>query len=209
MNGYKGELQGFIMFYRSILSWEWWHDINVFRLFSYLLLAANFTENQFEGITVKRGQIVTSLPSLQKATDLTVQNVRTALKKLKSTGEITDKVTNKYRLITIVNYDNYQGNGVNDNSQTNRQLTGNQQTTNRQLTPTKEYKNDKNIRSSCIEPTFAEIEAYAKKKKSVLSAKEFYDQYKGRWDKVKDWKACFNGWDKNKRKQPTDYDNDF
>ena len=73
-----------------------------------------------------------------------MQEVRTALKHLKSTGEITDKGYNKYRIITVNNWDLYQG----DNRQTNRQLTDKQQTTNRQLTADKEYKELKEKKKS-------------------------------------------------------------
>lgn len=148
-------MEGYIKFYRSILNWEWWHDINVFRLWSYLLLSANHQDSRWKGIDVLRGQHITSLPTLEKKTGLSTQQIRTALSKLKSTGEITETVTNKYRLITLVNYDNYQGkddeSNSQDNTQSNRQSTDNQQTSNRQSTANKNdknIKNDKNARSN-------------------------------------------------------------
>ena len=90
---------------------------------------------KFMGETIPRGSFVTSLDSLAKELGLSVQEIRTALKHLISTGELTSKSTNKYRIITVVNYEMYQQ----VNKQPNSPLTGNQQATNKQLTTIEEY----------------------------------------------------------------------
>ena len=87
------------------------------------------------GETIPRGSFVTSLDSLAKELGLSVQEIRTALKHLISTGELTSKSTNKYSIITVVNYEMYQQ----VNKQPNSPLTGNQQATNKQLTTIEEY----------------------------------------------------------------------
>lgn len=87
------------------------------------------------GETIPRGSFVTSLDSLAKELGLTVQEVRTALKHLISTGELTSKSNNKYRIITVENYELYQQ----VNKQLNNPLTSNQQATNNQLTTIEEY----------------------------------------------------------------------
>ena len=76
-------------------------------------------------------------------TGLTVQKIRTALTKLKSTGELTVKTTNKFSIITVTNYELYQSDNMplTDNQQsTNSQLTGNQHSGNIQSTTSKEGK---------------------------------------------------------------------
>ena len=128
--------EGFIKLHRKLLEWEWFDDANTLKLFIYCLCRANWEEGSWHGITYHPGEFITSLPKLSESTKLSLQEVRTALKHLKSTGEITDKGYNKFRIITVNNWDLYQG----DNRQTNRQLTDNQQTTNRQLTADKEIK---------------------------------------------------------------------
>lgn len=35
--------EGFINLHRKILDWEWYDDINVFRVFTHLLLTVNWT----------------------------------------------------------------------------------------------------------------------------------------------------------------------
>ena len=115
---------GFITLHRQILDWEWYKDTNTAFLFFHLLLSANFVDTRFKGKLIKRGQIVTSLPSLSTETGLSIQQTRTALSHLVSTGEITDESTPNYRIITVVKYNDYQK--ATDKS------TGDQQTINRQ-----------------------------------------------------------------------------
>ena len=131
---------GFILLYRQITEWEWYQNPNTFRLFVHCLLKANFTDGRFEGVDVKRGQFITSLPSLSKQTRLTIQQVRTALDHLKSTGEITDRIYPKFRLITVVKYNDFQQ----DNRQLNRVATGNQQASNRLSTGYQQQYNKNN-----------------------------------------------------------------
>lgn len=120
----------YIKVFRKMLQWEWYTDSKTKALFLHCLLKANWKDTKWKGMVVKRGQFVTSLPSLSKETGLSIQEIRTALKHLKSTGELTDCVTRKFRIITVLFYDEYQS----SNRQTNRQATDKQQTTNRQAT---------------------------------------------------------------------------
>ena len=129
----------FIKLNRKIVDWKWYSNPVVRSLFIHCLIMANWTGGTWQNITYERGQFITSLPSLSEELGFTIQKIRTALTHLKSTGEITDQTTNKYRVITVVNYEKYQG----DNRQNNSPLTDNQQTTNRQLTADKEIKNNK------------------------------------------------------------------
>ena len=134
---------GYVKLYRQITRWEWYGNINTFRVFLHILLMANFTSGRFEGQTIRRGQLVTSLPKLAKETSLSIQQVRTAISNLKSTGEITEKSQARYRIITVVKYDDYQDR----NSIVNSKSTGNQQAANRQITgKQQQYKNNKKER---------------------------------------------------------------
>ena len=131
------ENNGFIVINRKILNWEWYQDTNTVRLFLHLLLIANWEDKKWQGIEIRRGQIVTSLKHLCQQTKMTVQQVRTSLNKLISTSEITKKTTNKFTVISINNYNKYQD----YNKQDNKQTTNEQQTNNKQITTTKQYNN--------------------------------------------------------------------
>ena len=136
--------EGYIKLHRKMLTWEWYTDTNTFRVFMHCLLMANWKDARFMGQEIPRGSFATSYPQIAKQTKLSIQNVRTAINHLKSTGELTVKTTPKFSVITVVNYCLYQD----DNRVSNSRLTGNQQATNRQLTTIeeiKEYKKEKNI----------------------------------------------------------------
>lgn len=127
---------GFIKIDRGILDWEWYSDINTTRLFIHLILKANWKDGRFQGQEIKRGSFVTSYPKLAEETELTVNQVRTSLSKLKSTGEITVKSQSKFSVITVKNYCLYQ-----DISQANHsQITDKPQTNHRQITTIEESK---------------------------------------------------------------------
>lgn len=132
-------MNGHIKLHRSILDWEWWDDINTFRLFTTILLLANWKEQKWHGKVIPRGSLWTSLPALSEKSGLTIQQTRTSLNKLKSTGEITDESTGEGRLVTVVNYGFYQSSSRRATDELTDELTDEQQTSNRRVTATKEY----------------------------------------------------------------------
>lgn len=138
-------MTSWIKIFRELLQWEWFQKAEMVQLFIYLLLKANCVDKQWQGITIKRGQLATSNATMRQDLRLSEQQIRTCIKRLISTGEITYKSTNRYVVITICNYDKYQeiGNSINEqnNEQTNNQSTDEQRAINEQSTTTKEVKN--------------------------------------------------------------------
>lgn len=138
-------MASWIKIFRELLQWEWFQKAEMVQLFIYLLLKANCVDKQWQGITIKRGQLATSNATMRQDLRLSEQQIRTCIKRLISTGEITYKSTNRYVVITICNYDKYQeiGNSINEqnNEQTNNQSTDEQRAINEQSTTTKEVKN--------------------------------------------------------------------
>ena len=125
----------FVKDYRSILNWGWYKKPLTAHLFRHLILIANIEKGEFQGITINRGQLFTSLPSLASQTGLTINEVRTALKHLISTGEITDQPMPHGRLISVVSYSKYQ-------DKPTGKRTGNAQASHRQGTDgAHQYKN--------------------------------------------------------------------
>lgn len=131
---------GFIALHRKLLDSPIWLVTTVEQkvILITLLLMANHSEKKWywqgEEFICQPGQFITSLPNIVKAcgNGLTVQNVRTALKKFENMNFLTDQSTKTGRLITIVNWQVYQGKREVDNRQPNSQLTDGQQTPNRQ-----------------------------------------------------------------------------
>lgn len=128
---------------RKILEWEWWHDINTHRLFTYMLLKANWKDGRFKGIEVPRGSFVSSISKLSEQTSLTVNEVRTALKHLKETDEITSNPHGKFTVFTVKNYCLYQDNNEQSTSRpqaSHKQTTSKSQPINELLTTIEEEK---------------------------------------------------------------------
>lgn len=128
-------MKGWICLHRKFLKWEWAGDPNMVAMFIYLLLMANTDDGyKWKGISLDRGQLLTGRKKLAKETGLSEQTVRTCLKRLESTNEITIKPTNHYSIITICNYSIYQDKPIKGNQQINQQdsqrLTINQPSTN-------------------------------------------------------------------------------
>ena len=99
---------GWIKISREMLEWEWYSSPEMVQLFLYLLLMANHKSKQWRGITVERGQVVTSRNELCKNLNMSPRVVRTCMTRLISTNEVTSESTSQYTVITICNYDKYQ-----------------------------------------------------------------------------------------------------
>lgn len=101
-------MENYIKISRKILEWEWYRNGHTKNVFFHCLLKANWKDGRFEGKDIPRGSFVTSVKKLSLELDLTEDEVKTALKHLLKTGEITKQTTNKYTVITVSNYELYQ-----------------------------------------------------------------------------------------------------
>lgn len=101
-------LNGFVKIHRQLVSWGWYQDHVVKDLFLHLILTANFREQEWMGRTIGPGQVVTSYAHLARDLGFSVKQIRTALEKLKRTGEVASEATNRYTIVTIVNWEKYQ-----------------------------------------------------------------------------------------------------
>lgn len=99
---------GFITLHRKIIEWEWYSDSKSIHLFIHLLLLANHTDKRWQGISIKRGQLVTGIKSLSKQLGISERSIRTRLDRFNQSGEIVSETTNKFTVVTIVKYEFYQ-----------------------------------------------------------------------------------------------------
>lgn len=138
--------QGWVRFYRQSIDSSVFKNPNIWFVWSWCLLKANHSKNIFPfngfDITIEPGQFITGMTSAIKElhSTLSPQNYRTAIRYLKSTGRITVTSNNKFSIITIVKWENYQT----DNSLAHKPLTNEQQATNKPLTTNKNDKKEKN-----------------------------------------------------------------
>lgn len=100
---------GWVCDYRSVMEWGWYKTPLTAHLFRHCVLKANRKDAYVQGVLVKRGSFITSYEKLAFETGLTVNQVRSSLDKhLIVTGELTKETSNKFTIITVVNYDIYQ-----------------------------------------------------------------------------------------------------
>lgn len=130
---------GWIKLRRKTLEWEWYDHIPTKVLFIHLLLKANYKQSKYQGINIPDGSVVTGRKALSSETGLTEQQVRTALRNLKSTSTITIKKYAKFSVISIVKWDFYQT----DNQQNNQLSTSHQPAINQLSTTSKESKKER------------------------------------------------------------------
>jgi DNA-binding transcriptional MerR regulator len=191
-------MSGWIKLHRKFLDWEWFNKSEAVHLFLYMLIKANHKDAKWQGNDVKRGQFISSLGNISNATGISVQTIRTILKKLEKTSEIEVKSTSQFTIVTICKYECYQD----ENEQANKPLTNNQQTTNKRLTTNK---NEKNERMIFIVPSLEEVSAYCQERNNNVDSQKFYNFYESKgWmvgkNKMKDWKASVRTWE-DKTKQ--------
>ena len=134
---------GWIKLHRSLINWEWYDDHNATRLLVHLLISVNYEDKKWKGQVIKAGSMVLSWDTLAASVHLSAQQVRTAMAKLESSGEVTRQATNRNQLVTLVKWEDLQSKEALDNRPSNKQITGKQQTDNRQITTTKEGKESK------------------------------------------------------------------
>ena len=134
--------QGWIKLHRRILGKLIWTEATLEQkvILITLLMMANHSEKEWEWqgerYVAKPGQFVTSLKSIVEKSGhgITIQNVRTALARFERYDFLTSQTTNKNRLVTVVNWDVYQGKEEVANNRTDKLLTNAEQAANKQLT---------------------------------------------------------------------------
>ena len=188
-------MAGFVLMHRDILDWEWYQYPTVSRLYFHLILRVNYTDKKWQGILVKRWQLVTSNGHLANELKLSTQTIRTAIQKLQEGKYIGVETTNRFTLITLYYYDKFQSNTSEYNKQSTNQKTNKKLSNNKPVTTTKQNNKEKQINNNTIE------ERKLKFKNEVFA----HTQYKN-----KTLESFFNYWSelnegKTKMRRETDH----
>ena len=130
----------------------------------HLLLLANHEKTEFifnnQKMVLESGQLITSRQKLAAVCGIQESKIDRILKYLKSEQQIEQQTNNKFRLITIKNWNLYQ-----QSEQQNEQPVNNQRTTSEQ--PVNTYKNVKNEKNEKNEITTT-LQEEQEKLKNVL-----------------------------------------
>jgi len=132
--------QGWISLHRKIIDNPLFEDPHALMLWVYLLLRANHKPAKIlrgnRTVAIKRGQFLTGRKSLSKATGIQESKIERLLKLFESEQQIEQQKTTKYRLISITNYNEYQG--------SEQQINNKRTTTEQQLNTNNNDNNDNN-----------------------------------------------------------------
>ena len=139
-------MQGFISLHRKILENPIFNDAGLLQLFIYCLLRANFEEkkvifNRGE-VVVPRGSFISGRFVIAKALNVKPPTVVWRLKTLELLCLISLKTNNKFTIINIVKYNDYQIKG----KSTNNGLTTNYQRT---ITDNNDNNNNNDNKEQC------------------------------------------------------------
>lgn len=164
---------GWVKLHRKILENPIVRKPNYLALWVVLLLKANHKDNKMiwnnDILIIKEGQLLTGRKELSKETGIpegTLEGILTAMEK--NQHLIQQQKTTKYRIITILNWKNYQHS---DNTSDNKPTT-NQQQTDTNKNDNKD-KNEKTINTT--EPSSEEIGILIKSFEGINpNAKNFY-----------------------------------
>ncbi len=148
--------RGYVKLWRKTLDSGLLTNPTAWQLFGYLLLSATRKPHKVivAGSTIELapGEIVTRRRKISEDLNISEQSVRTAISLLKANQVITTKATNKYTIISLVNWDVYQENAPAD--QPTESTINNQELTSKQ--PAYLNKNRENINTPPYPPSSGE-----------------------------------------------------
>ena len=186
---------GWIKLHRTLEDKGYYKNSKYVHLWIHILLKANHEKNEFmwnnKIMIIKEGQFITGRKQLSLETGLTETTIENILNMFEKEQQIGQQKTTKFRLITVINWKEYQANG---------QQSDNRVTTNGQQSDTnKNDKNDKNEKKK--------REFFLKNKKGVSSDSTPLEKYKRAsyderkhlpkptfWDLPMRWKSANRRW---------------
>ena len=129
--------RGYVKFWRKTTDSGFLQNPNLFTFWAWCLFKASHKKrNQLVGMTMvelQPGQFIFGRKAAASELKMSQQTIRTCLKKLEMFENLTIKSTNKFSIITIINWDTYQSSDEKITiKSTNSQPTSNQQVTSNQ-----------------------------------------------------------------------------
>jgi hypothetical protein len=135
-------MSGWVKIHRCLSDHWVWGEPEALKFWLTLLMDANHTDKKklFNGalIEIKRGQILFGLNAYEKKTGISQRKMRRYLDALQKESMIDRQKTNKFSLITVVNYEEYQS--TDSQASSKRQANDTQTTTPKNVNNVKKRK---------------------------------------------------------------------
>ena len=140
--------QGYIKLFRALMDKGWSSKPEYVSVWVHLLMMANHKEKDVfidgESRTINPGQFITSRKKLSEQIGVHESKIQRILSCFENEHQIEQQAKSKYRIISIVNWDKYQGNEQQNEQQMNSKRTADEQ----QVNTNKNDKNEKNKNNS-------------------------------------------------------------
>lgn len=141
-------MAGFVKLNRDLLEWAWYGDNDTLAVYVRLLMGAAWRDFKHQNITLKRGQIVTSVRKIAMENGITERHARTILDRLKSTHKVTQTAMSKFSILTLVDYDDDFQNDTQNVIQTTSKRHTERQANDTASLFKEEYKEDKEVKNA-------------------------------------------------------------
>jgi hypothetical protein len=175
-----------------------WKNQNLWRFWSWCLLKATHRETAemvgYQCVQLQPGEFVFGRHKAAQETGLSEQTIRTCLLHLEKLGNLTIKTTNKFSILTIEKWEDYQSSDQQPTSKsTSSQPAGNQHlTTNKHISTKEQKKEEETPPESCSKPAGSNGSQPTKKYSGSFEA--FWKAYPGprkgsKWKAYKSWQA--------------------
>jgi len=118
--------RGYIKLWRKSLDGGWIKNHKLWTFWTYCLMKASHKEYDaivgLQRVRLLPGQFIFGLRVASKETGLTIREIRTILDFLRKAENLTIKTTNKFSIITIINWTTYQGDDAENDTLNDKQV---------------------------------------------------------------------------------------
>jgi ribosomal protein L30E len=177
-------MEGYIKLHRKLLDSYQFSNPDYLKIWIWLLLKANYktsiasikVNSGYADIAIERGQLIFGRSSAAKELKLDESKIYRVLQKLKNDNSIDLKSNNKFTIVTICKYDDYNSLENQSEQPANSQRTASEQPVN----TSKEDKKDNKVKNMFIAPSEKEVCLYfadnGYKHEVGVKAFKYYDQ---------------------------------
>ena len=198
---------GYIKLFRSLMEKGYYTDSQFVHLWVHLLMKASYYEKEFlfndKIHNLKPGQFITGRHILVKETGINRSKLERILKCFESEHQIEQQTTNKFRVISIVNWERYQSSEHQDEQPVSSQQAASEQ-------PVSTIKKVKKVKKVFIAPTIEQVIAYCQERNKGVNPERWHAHYVANGWKVgrapgmpmQDWKGAVRTWEGSQYNQP-------
>ena len=179
--------RGYVKLWRKSIDSGFFQNPNLWTFWCWCLMKASHKKIKqvvgFQNIELLPGQFLFGRKAASVELKMSERTIRTSLDALRKRQNIAIKTTNKFSIITVINWDTYQCDRPTSDQQNDQQTTSKRPASDHKQ-ECKTFKNEKNININCAKNCACEI-----------CFNRFWDLY----DKKRDRKKCFQKWKRLKQ----------